>query len=157
MNPLCCIVYSRVDVLNHWIQKTAISVYDSTSAMLFENRAVMGLKFISVFWTKTHFLLIHWGRVTHICISTVTIIGLDNCLSLGRRQAIIWSSAGAGGGGWGRGLCGGWGAGGGGCRVGGGGGGGLGEGAAGWGWGPGKGRIGDGGGRLLLYFKFWLS
>ena len=33
--------------------------------------------------------LTHWGRVTHTCVSTLTIIGSDNGLSLGRRQAII--------------------------------------------------------------------
>ena len=38
--------------------------------------------------------LTHWGRVTHICVSKLTIIGSDNSLSLGRRQAIIWTSAG---------------------------------------------------------------
>ena len=39
-------------------------------------------------------LLIHWGRVTHICVSKLTIIGSDNGLSPGRRQAIIWTNAG---------------------------------------------------------------
>ena len=34
------------------------------------------------------------GRVTHICISKLTIIGSDNGLSPGRRQAIIWTNAG---------------------------------------------------------------
>ena len=38
--------------------------------------------------------LIHWGRVTHICVSKLTIIGSDNGLSPGRRQAVIWTSAG---------------------------------------------------------------
>ena len=38
--------------------------------------------------------LTHWGRVTHICVSNVIIIGLDNGLSPGRRQAIIWTKAG---------------------------------------------------------------
>ena len=38
--------------------------------------------------------LIHWGRVTHICVSTLTIIGLDNGLSPGRRQAIIRTNSG---------------------------------------------------------------
>ena len=37
--------------------------------------------------------LIHWGRVTHICVSNQTIIGSNNGLSPGRRQAIIWTSA----------------------------------------------------------------
>ena len=36
----------------------------------------------------------HWGRVTHICFSKLTIIGSDNGLSPGRRQAIIWANAG---------------------------------------------------------------
>ena len=38
--------------------------------------------------------LIHWDRVTHICVSNVSIIGSDNGLSPGRRQAIIWTNAG---------------------------------------------------------------
>ena len=43
---------------------------------------------LSLTWLKTH-----RGRVTHICVSTQTIIGSDNGLSPGRRQAIIWTSA----------------------------------------------------------------
>ena len=39
-------------------------------------------------------VLTHWGRVTHICVSKLTIIGSNNGLSPGRRQAIIWTSAG---------------------------------------------------------------
>ena len=35
----------------------------------------------------------HWGRVTHICVSELPIIGSDNGLSPGRRQAIIWTNA----------------------------------------------------------------
>ena len=35
----------------------------------------------------------HWGRVTHICIWKLTIIGLDDGLSPGRRQAILWTNA----------------------------------------------------------------
>ena len=38
--------------------------------------------------------LTHWGWVTHICIGKLSIIGLDNGLSPGRRQAIIWTNAG---------------------------------------------------------------
>ena len=38
--------------------------------------------------------LTHWGRVTHICVSTLTTIGSHNGLSPGRRQAIIWTNAG---------------------------------------------------------------
>ena len=36
----------------------------------------------------------HWGWMTHICISKLTIIGSDNGLAPGRRQAIIWTDAG---------------------------------------------------------------
>ena len=38
-------------------------------------------------------ILTHWGRVTHICVANLTIIGSDNSLSPGRRQAIIWTNA----------------------------------------------------------------
>ena len=38
--------------------------------------------------------LTHWGRVTHICVDDVTIIGSGNGLSPVRRQAIIWTNAG---------------------------------------------------------------
>ena len=38
--------------------------------------------------------LTHWGRMTHICVSKLTIIASDNGLSPGRRQAIIWTNAG---------------------------------------------------------------
>ena len=36
----------------------------------------------------------HLGQVTHICVSKQTIIGSDNGLSPGWRQAIIWTNAG---------------------------------------------------------------
>ena len=39
-------------------------------------------------------MLTHWGRVTHICVGKLTIIGSDNGLSPERRQAIIWTNAG---------------------------------------------------------------
>ena len=38
--------------------------------------------------------LTHCGRVTHICVGELTIIGSDNGLSPERRQAIIWTNAG---------------------------------------------------------------
>ena len=39
------------------------------------------------------FVLIHWGRVTHICVSKLTVVGSDNGLPPGRRQAIVWTNA----------------------------------------------------------------
>ena len=37
--------------------------------------------------------LTHWGRATHICVSKLNIIGSDNGLLPGQRQAIIWTNA----------------------------------------------------------------
>ena len=39
-------------------------------------------------------LLTHWGWVTHICFNKIFILGSDNGLSPGRRQAIIKTNAG---------------------------------------------------------------
>ena len=45
--------------------------------------------------TSGHIIhLTHWGRVTHICVGKLNIIGSDNGLSPRRRQAIIWTNAG---------------------------------------------------------------
>ena len=43
---------------------------------------------------SSFFQLTLWGRVTHICVVNLTIIGSDNGLSPGRRQTIIWINAG---------------------------------------------------------------
>ena len=45
------------------------------------------------FWSGLN-VLTHWGRVTHMCVSKLTIICSDNGLSPGRRQAIICTNAG---------------------------------------------------------------
>ena len=37
--------------------------------------------------------LTHWGRVTHICVCKLIIIGSDNGLSPDQHQAIIWTNA----------------------------------------------------------------
>ena len=52
------------------------------------------LYFCTVLSTDALKLLTHWGRVTHICVSKLTIIGSDNGLSPGRRQTIIWINGG---------------------------------------------------------------
>ena len=39
-------------------------------------------------------MLSQWGRVTHICVGNLTIIGSDNGLSPGRHQVITWTSVG---------------------------------------------------------------
>ena len=45
-------------------------------------------------WVSFENILTHWGRVTHICIIKLTIIGSNNGLSPDRRRAIIWINAG---------------------------------------------------------------
>ena len=42
----------------------------------------------------TRKILTHWGWVMHMCVGNLTIIGSNNDLSPGRRQAIIWTNAG---------------------------------------------------------------
>ena len=50
---------------------------------------------VQISWLSIHtWLLTHWGRVMHICVSELTIIVSDNGLSPGRRQAIIWNHVG---------------------------------------------------------------
>ena len=43
-------------------------------------------------WCYCPHTLTHWGRVTHICVGKLTIIGSDNGLAPGWCQAIIWTS-----------------------------------------------------------------
>ena len=38
--------------------------------------------------------LTHWGRVTHLCINKLNIIGSANGLSPGWHQVIFWTNAG---------------------------------------------------------------
>ena len=57
------------------------------------------MSFDILLWVKFtyHFeqlILTHWGRVTDIWVSKLTIIGSDNCLLPERRQANIWINAG---------------------------------------------------------------
>ena len=49
---------------------------------------------VSIYVFYLWFHLTHWGRVTHICVGNLTIIGSDNGLSPYRRQAIICTNAG---------------------------------------------------------------
>ena len=48
---------------------------------------------LRLYFVSRNKALTHWGRVTHICVSKLTIIGSDNGLSPGQRQAIIWTNA----------------------------------------------------------------
>ena len=63
-----------------------------------ENMVALLQTFIKAFFSTKKCIpiqtLTHWGRVTQIFISKLTIIGSDNGLALDRRQAIIWTNAG---------------------------------------------------------------
>ena len=61
--------------------------------------AILNGKFwAAVYILQTHgwglWVLTHCDRVAHICVRKLTIIGLDNGLSPGLRQAIIWTNFG---------------------------------------------------------------
>ena len=60
----------------------------------FQDFIMLWLLMISNTFSQDHLSLTHWGRVTHICVSKLTIIGSDNGLSPGRRQAIVWTNDG---------------------------------------------------------------
>ena len=45
-------------------------------------------------YTKTMLYEVHWGRVAHICVSKLTIIGSYNGLSPDRHEAIIETKSG---------------------------------------------------------------
>ena len=53
---------------------------------------INGWNIWSMLWRQL--FLAHWGRVMLICAGKLAIIGSDNGLSPGRRQAIIWTNAG---------------------------------------------------------------
>ena len=88
--------------LSYWCALYNIVLYWN---LLYRHSTVHWFEFL-VNWTNhdlVHWLiyassgfnkLTHWGRVTHICFGKLTIIGSDNGLSPGRRQAIIWTIAG---------------------------------------------------------------
>ena len=97
--PFLSVWYRNIDSFNTDIllrQQSRVYLSDILGSMKMiwlprqqYNGAQLVTKHLSSCMFKTH-----WGRVTHICVSKVTIIGSDNGLSPGRRQAIIWTNAG---------------------------------------------------------------
>ena len=72
--------------LKAWLKRTQKGVN------LMPEGSVLAPSVYIIVENATHILTL-WGRVTHICIGNLTIIGSDNGLSPGRRQAIIWTNA----------------------------------------------------------------
>ena len=77
---LCRTVCSR-NVLNHICKWMSMMI---THELIWQNMAMP-----NVTWHNC--ILTHWGRVTHICVGKLTIIGSDIGLSPGRRQANTFS------------------------------------------------------------------
>ena len=71
----------------HWFQFTALE-YDLHGGLHISVALILQIT------VDNYFLLIHWGRVTCICVSKLTIIGSDNALTHGRRQTVFWTNAG---------------------------------------------------------------
>ena len=76
-----------------WVHGGLIVGKDITKKQIFRRLRVDGgnvHRYLEVF---LRIVLMHWGRVTHIWVISLIIIGSDNGLSLGRRQTIIWTNA----------------------------------------------------------------
>ena len=73
---------------HHWIKNTNLYIIHIQTIFFISlpKREGWGVAYIGC--------LTHWGRVTHICVSKFSILGSDNGLSPGWRQAIIWTNAG---------------------------------------------------------------
>ena len=87
-------IYKRIKI------KYKINRPTNSATGLLAYKTVSQLKVKHFNTTWYHFAIIfrivltHWGRVPHICVGNLTIIGPDNGLSPGRRQAIIRTNAG---------------------------------------------------------------
>ena len=86
---ICNIVWIDVDEEILDIQKDQL-FFPSTCYLFKLNNALSVQQLNKISQTG----LTHWGRMTHICISKLIIIGSDSGLSPDRRQAIIWTNAG---------------------------------------------------------------
>ena len=83
VNTLNSIQSTEVDCLpNKWLHCNGITMNIITSQVTSDSTVYLTI------------CLTYWGRVTHICVGKLTIIGSDNGLSPERRQAIIWTNAG---------------------------------------------------------------
>ena len=93
--------YKVTQSLFDWAQTShAIDIGDNWLSCLVAN--TKQIIYFEALWSEKrkykkrhlHHMLTHWGRVTHICVGKLSIIGSDNGLSPGRRQAIIRTNAG---------------------------------------------------------------
>ena len=64
------------------------------SLAMYSNSHYFNLKIYLSYPMAVFVALTHRGRVTHVCVGNLTIIGSDNGLSPGRRRAITWTNVG---------------------------------------------------------------
>ena len=93
--PCPCCLSMATGARNQW----GISISQPSSIYAYKLRVKMIVKYwgftvlnFQIRWPGT--ILTKWGRVTHIWLNQLTIIGSENGLSPRRRQAIIWTNAG---------------------------------------------------------------
>ena len=86
-------IYIHTYILWVWVQPIRDDVIMWRRLSLAEPIHIMIFVCVYVCVCVCVIVLTHWGRVMHICVNKLAIIGSDNGLSPGRRQAIIWTSA----------------------------------------------------------------
>ena len=91
--------FLQENIIKRYIYKSCCYMWRHTNGTITEQIGYIQLQFnfpwmMVTLITRLTITLTHWGRVTHICVGKLTIIGSDNGLSPGRHQAIIWGNAG---------------------------------------------------------------
>ena len=103
-DPSLLIMYTSILAFINFYAKNTLNIFESKQLVRtfyvmtswrseWNFRCVISIH-ISFIYFFSNSLLTHWCRVTHICVRKLNIIDLDNVLSHGRRQAIIWTNAG---------------------------------------------------------------
>ena len=90
--------HNRVEQTPHtlpWQASYGVSVLrilEKTNCVISYNGTTLYFDVYKHIWAQQG--LTHWGWVSHIWVSKITIIGSDDGLSPGQRHVIIWSNAG---------------------------------------------------------------
>ena len=99
-NPvLICIIGTHwkttgIPLETHWLPTILYPVaFQCTMGSKFQAHWIATGLPLNYYWLRVRDSLTYWGRVTHICVSEIIIIGSDNGLSPSWRQAIIWTNA----------------------------------------------------------------
>ena len=104
LNPLAQICWRKtklssiLDVLKNLILFSVLEKSNVIPLVLWGTWSAVNWLVMITYLTRGHdifpcWILTHWDRMTHICVSEIIIIGSDNGLSPGRHKAIIWTNA----------------------------------------------------------------